>query len=94
MIELVLDKGVEANEYARGCADCLYCRGALSLWCTNDDAVKYRRTHFPGVVGCGFWEPARKATWLERWFSFGSILLRERAYPQIGPENRIEGRGR
>lgn len=39
------------------CADCQFCKGHVSLWCTNDDAVNDRGTRIPGVVFCPYWLP-------------------------------------
>ena len=42
---------------------------AISWWCVNDDAVKYRKSNFPGISGCSFWEPIEKAKWWHKWFT-------------------------
>jgi len=41
----------------KDCYHCKFLTAALSLWCTNDEAVEYRGTNFPGVFKCIFWEP-------------------------------------
>lgn len=45
----------------RGCEDCLFLRGAVSLWCTNRNAIARRRTAIPGTFDCPQWKPLR--TW-------------------------------
>lgn len=40
----------------KNCYDCKYCQAALSWWCRNEDAVKYRGTSIPGTNFCKFWE--------------------------------------
>lgn len=54
---------VEARERACVCCasdpslDCRHLKAALSWWCTNPNAIKYRGTSIPGVKGCPFFEP-------------------------------------
>ncbi len=48
-------------EKRMACNDCKYCEGYISLWCTNKDAVKARRTAIPGVFNCPFWKPNEDA---------------------------------
>ena len=42
----------------RRCYDCAHLKGAVSWWCTNEEAIKYRGTQIPGVKDCPFWAPA------------------------------------
>ena len=44
----------------RDCYHCAFLTAAVSLWCTNDEAVAYRGTAFPGVFKCIFWQPNEK----------------------------------
>ena len=37
------------------CYDCTHLKAAVSWWCTNDDAIKWRGTSLPGVEKCPFW---------------------------------------
>lgn len=57
MISFYADETPDAVR--RSCYDCRSLRGAVSLWCTNDEAVKWRGTQIPGVTGCTFWTPMR-----------------------------------
>lgn len=41
----------------RSCFDCFHCQAAVNLWCTNENAIKDRRTSIPGVIKCPHWEP-------------------------------------
>jgi len=36
--------------------DCAHLTAALSWWCTNDDARKFRGTTIPGIYNCPFYE--------------------------------------
>ena len=47
----------------KACKDCRFLKGAVSLWCKNEDAVKWRGTAIPGVYDCQFWQGMR--TWSE-----------------------------
>jgi len=40
----------------RSCHDCLYLNEALSLWCSNKEAIKQRGTSIPGCIKCPFWK--------------------------------------
>lgn len=67
MFELVAING-NPDASNKRCSDCFYCRGAVNLWCTNEEAAKYRGTRIPGVRNCHFWKPCRKVSefgWLE-----------------------------
>ena len=44
----------------RDCYHCAFLKAAVSLWCDNDEAIKYRGTAFPGVFKCIFWQPNEK----------------------------------
>lgn len=39
------------------CTDCAFLKGALSWYCTNDDAKKMRGTSLPAICQCPFWQP-------------------------------------
>jgi len=39
------------------CLECKYLRASLSWRCTNEEAIKLRRTTFPGVILCTCWKP-------------------------------------
>lgn len=39
----------ELPSVRRSCGDCVYCRGYISLWCKNPEAVKARGTAIPGI---------------------------------------------
>lgn len=39
------------------CYDCAHLKSALSWWCFNNEAAKYRGTRLPGVIKCHFWKP-------------------------------------
>lgn len=41
----------------RDCYHCAFLKAAISIWCTNDEAIAYRGTVFPGVYNCHFWQP-------------------------------------
>ena len=46
------------NIYNRkNCAYCGWMKAALSWWCTNQKAIDYRGTSFPGINHCIFWKP-------------------------------------
>ena len=40
----------------KNCSNCIHLKGAISLWCTNENAKKARATSIPGVSNCPFWE--------------------------------------
>lgn len=46
------------SEKAR-CYDCRFLKGAVSWWCTNDEAKEARGTSIPGICQCPYWEPAK-----------------------------------
>lgn len=39
------------------CVDCAFLKAVVSLWCTNERAIKARGTRLPGIIKCPFWEP-------------------------------------
>lgn len=41
----------------KNCSDCVHLKPAISLWCTNDLAIKARGTRIPGVSNCPYWKP-------------------------------------
>jgi hypothetical protein len=41
----------------RSCYDCAHLKSAMSLWCTNKDAIEARGTSLPGCIKCTFWQP-------------------------------------
>lgn len=49
----------ELPSVRRSCGDCVYCRGYISLWCMNPEAVKVRGTHLPGICHCPYWHRSR-----------------------------------
>lgn len=61
------------------CYDCCFMKGAVSWWCTNEEAIAVRGTLIPDVCKCRFWEPAKyrpnKSLWerLGRWFRFWEV---------------------
>jgi len=42
------------------CRDCWYLRGAVNLWCGNEEAAARRGTYIPGVRNCPYWKEARR----------------------------------
>lgn len=58
VIELVLRSG-KPNAERKGCVDCKFMRGAITLWCTNKAASDDRGTLIPGVIDCPHWGPCR-----------------------------------
>lgn len=58
MFELLIVEG-EANKELRACTDCGYFKGSLTLWCTNDEAIKTRGTAKGSVYKCPYWKPAK-----------------------------------
>jgi hypothetical protein len=38
------------------CAECVYLKGRVSLWCTNKEAIEKRGTSIPGISNCPCWE--------------------------------------
>jgi len=55
----------------RSCHNCSYLTGALSLWCTNEEAKRARGTSIPGCIKCPYWSPNKKLikqyTTMKRW---------------------------
>jgi hypothetical protein len=41
----------------KSCYDCKHLYGAITLWCTNKNAISYRGTAIPGCMNCQFWQP-------------------------------------
>ena len=41
----------------KSCGHCGYLKSALSLWCTNEEAIKARGTRIPGCIKCIYWKP-------------------------------------
>jgi hypothetical protein len=61
-----------AHSGKRQCEDCAHCKGAVSLWCTNDDAIRKRRTAIPGAINCRHWSPCERLddmAWWQRWLA-------------------------
>lgn len=54
----------ELPSVRRSCGDCIYCRGYISLWCRNSEAVKSRGTAIPGIYHCPYWHR-------QRWYDDG-----------------------
>lgn len=59
MREFIVRSG-EPDAERRACRDCLHLRGALSLWCTDEDAKEHWGTSTPGFQGCRYWKPMRR----------------------------------
>jgi hypothetical protein len=79
MIEAVMVEG-QPDAAQKRCFDCKHCKAAVSWWCTNKDAAKYRGTSIPGVRNCQFWEPMKtkvESSWFERIFGPGIISVRQ-----------------
>lgn len=69
-LEIIVVAG-QPNEQEKSCADCFYNRAAVSWWCTNPEAIEYRKTSIPNIKNCAFWKPARMESdlnWKERLF--------------------------
>lgn len=76
MIECVA-KNIVPDATKKSCYDCVFCRGAVSWWCTNEKAKEYRGTAIPCVHNCKFWEPIRlysELSWLDRIFGDHIVL--------------------
>lgn len=41
----------------KSCGHCGWLVAAITLWCSNKEAVKARRTNFPGICNCPYWKP-------------------------------------
>ena len=39
------------------CTDCAFLKGAMSWYCTNEDAKQMRGTSLPAICLCPFWKP-------------------------------------
>lgn len=74
MIEMRIGSGVPDATKKR-CYDCKHMKAAVSWWCTSEEASDYHGTHIPGFDNCKFWEPIKKPTWFEKWFSFNVMLV-------------------
>ncbi len=59
---------------SRGCNDCKHLKGAVSLWCTSDEACKARGSHIPGVIHCTYWEAMERARWYHK-FDFETSIV-------------------
>jgi hypothetical protein len=55
MYETLIIEG-KADTERKECYDCKYLKGAMTWWCTNDDAVKVRGTAYTKVCNCPYWE--------------------------------------
>lgn len=80
MIEFRWKGDVPPNEKRRACKDCRHLKAAVSLWCTNDDASKRRRTSIPGIRDCEYWEPmlpVERKSFIKRLFDFEQRLVVE-----------------
>jgi len=49
-------------EEKKSCYDCGWLTAAISWWCSNKKAIKYRGTSIPGVIKCKFWKPENETT--------------------------------
>lgn len=70
MIEAVMIKG-KPNEKEKKCFDCIHCKASVSRWCTNEKAIKDRKTSIPGICNCKYWKPVlikEQLSWWERLF--------------------------
>ena len=50
----------EPDVERRGCKDCRFLQGAVTLWCMNAEACKARGTATPGAIECDEWQPMLK----------------------------------
>ena len=41
----------------KNCAFCGWMKSAVSWWCSNESAIKARKTRIPGVCHCPYWKP-------------------------------------
>lgn len=57
----------------KGCSDCRCLVAAVNWWCSNEEAIRDRRTRIPGIIHCPHWQPAQ----VKR-FSLFSWLLGEK----------------
>ena len=44
-------------EVRRTCSECGWLKAYVSWWCTNNTAIKARKTRIPGVCRCLYWKP-------------------------------------
>lgn len=58
MVEFLVKNGIPDADKKR-CYDCFYLRGAVTTWCINKKAKKFRGTTIPGVCDCQFWKAMR-----------------------------------
>jgi hypothetical protein len=63
------------GEIKKSCHDCAYLYSALSWWCGNKEAHKYRGTNIPGGCKCPYWKKEspkpltsyqKMSAWLEK----------------------------
>lgn len=40
----------------RDCSDCRHLKAYVTLWCGNEEAIKFRGTSIPGIYNCKFWK--------------------------------------
>jgi hypothetical protein len=76
MFSFLADELPDANQ--KRCYDCWYLRGAVSLWCTNEDARGYRGTGMPGICKCQFWKPMGLSLGLRAQILYKKVLDRIR----------------
>ena len=61
---------LRGTEPSKGhCSDCAHLKGAVSLWCTNDEAKDHYNTAIPAQKNCPFWAPAlvyENLSWWEK----------------------------
>jgi hypothetical protein len=55
----IISKSKMPDFSKRRCADCYYCRAAITWWCTNEEIRKKYHTSIPGYRDCPEWKPAR-----------------------------------
>jgi len=78
LIEAICTDGYIPNESEKDCYDCRHCKAAVGWWCTNENAVKWRGTSFPGQQNCKDWEPCRSKSdlsFVEKYFSLNFIYI-------------------
>jgi len=74
MIEAVMVEGTPDSS-KRGCYDCTNLRGAVTLWCVDEDARQQGGTG-SGVTGCVYWKPVKTLAELE-----ADVVARRTALP-------------
>jgi hypothetical protein len=75
MISAVIKNGTP-DAQRKACFDCDHCKGAISWWCRNKDAIGERETQIPGIENCPYWKPVKtlkELKWWERFF--GSYVV-------------------